>query len=162
MPERANRISDMSTPPGIVPIRRNGREWCRSAHRSFCSVPSKTMKIDQTERCADRHHSRPFRRMGTIPGGVDISGKHSPRPAIQKCMVAAPTNIYCIFCDLDTYVVLFCTEIGELQMVIAGASTGKIWIQEGLSPPENVPPQPGLVPIRRNSREGCFAPQGSK
>ena len=63
---------------------------------------------------------------------------------------------------LDTYVVSFCTEIGELQMVIAGAATGMIWIQEGLSPPENVPLQPGLVPIRRNSREGCFAPQGSK
>ena len=36
------------------------------------------------------------------------------------------------FAILDTYVVLFCTEIGELQMVIAGASTGKIWIQEAL------------------------------
>ena len=51
---------------------------------------------------------------------------------------------------LDTYVVSFCTKIGELQMVVAGASTGKIWIQEGLSPPENVPPQPGIVSSRRN------------
>ena len=56
---------------------------------------------------------------------------------------------------LDTYVVSFCTEIGELQMVIAGASTGKIWIQEGLSPTENVPPQPGIVSSRRNGQYLC-------
>ena len=73
MAERAKHILYMSTPPGIVPIRRTGREWCRVAHRSFCSVRSKTMEIDQTERRADRHHSRPFRRMGTIPGCEDMS-----------------------------------------------------------------------------------------
>ena len=120
------------------------------------------MKIDQTERCADRHHSRPFRRMGTIPGGVDISGKHSPRPAIQKCMVAAPTNIYCIFCDLDTYVVLFCTKIAGETSSHCGRFDGKIWIQEGLSPPENVVPQPGIVLSRRNCQMLGHAPQGSK
>ena len=46
------------------------------------------------------HHLRPFRRLGTSPIGGSISGKHSPRSAIQKHMVAAPTNMYCIFCDL--------------------------------------------------------------
>ena len=39
---------------------------------------------DQNERWADRHHSRPFRRMGTIPGGVDMSEVWYARSGIHK------------------------------------------------------------------------------
>ena len=42
------------------------------------------MKIDQTERRADRRTFRPFRRIGTVPGGEDMSEMWFARPGIHQ------------------------------------------------------------------------------
>ena len=57
---------------------------------------------------------------------------------------------------------IFCTKIAGETSSHCGRFDGKIWIQEGLSPPENVVPQPGIVPSRRNDQNISYAPQGSK
>ena len=42
------------------------------------------MKVEQNERCANRRRSRPFRRSGTIPGGMDMSDVRFARSDIER------------------------------------------------------------------------------
>ena len=74
----------ISKTAGFVHRRRCGREWCHTAHGVSVGESSDLHQTADLTPCAVWHHSRPHRRLWTIPAVLDIYMPRSARSATRS------------------------------------------------------------------------------
>ena len=81
--ERGKKRVLLYTTAGLAWIRQTGREWCPLECRIVSPCGANLLDYLVRSLHVDGHHSRPFRRLSTIPAVLDISILPFPRSIIQ-------------------------------------------------------------------------------
>ena len=117
------------TTAGLAWIRQTGREWCPLECRIVSPRGANLLDYLVRSLHVDGHHSRPFRRLSTIPAVLDIYILPFPRSTIQtQCQKSTwRSRVSSSELDMISHIEIVRAHLSSREIALSTSDTASEW-----------------------------------